>query len=473
MNELNIPESWAETELKCIAAINMGQSPDGHTVSEDSAGVPLIGGAANIRHHKIVTNSFTTKPTKLCYEGDLIYCVRATIGKIAVADRQYCIGRGVAAFTSKIDADYLKFLLQSNISDVQDKATGSTFVQVDKKTLELIKIPLPPQKEQERIVQKIESCFAKIDATEANLNKVETLLEKYRESLLAKAFRGELVPQVPNDEPAGVLLEEIRKERSQNVKGKKAEQEFAPITDEDKPFELPMGWEWVLFEQITENLDGKRVPIKSTDRKTTIGNYPYYGASGIIDYVDDFIFEGEHLLISEDGANLLARTYPISFVATGKFWVNNHAHVVKALSATSNRFLELYFESLDISRWVTGAAQPKFNQAKLNSVPVPLPPIREQERILTILSEKLKTQEVLLNEIRKKKSIIPKMKDSILQKAFEGRLVEQIPSEGTGHELLAKILAEKESTQNSELNEKSKKTIKKASAKKAVATKGK
>ena len=88
-------------------------------------------------------------------------------------------------------------------------------------------------------------------------------------------------------------------------------------------------WEILPFEKVVDNFDGKRVPIKSNNRINTTGKYPYYGASGVIDYVDDFIFDGEFLLISEDGANLLARTYPIAFIAEGKFWVNNHFQALK------------------------------------------------------------------------------------------------------------------------------------------------
>ena len=149
---------------------------------------------------------------------------------------------------------------------------------------------------------------------------------------------------------------------------------------------LPKGWRILPFEKVVLNLDSKRIPLKSGDRDIQKGDIPYYGASGIIDYIDKFIFDGEHLLISEDGANLLARTYPIAFIANGRFWVNNHAHIVIAKSdITTNRYLELYFSSINISEYVTGSAQPKLNQSKLNSIPIPLPPLPEQTRIVNKL----------------------------------------------------------------------------------------
>lgn len=155
---------------------------------------------------------------------------------------------------------------------------------------------------------------------------------------------------------------------------------------EQQLYELPEGWSWHKFGEVVANHDGKRIPIKASERKTSSGTYPYYGATGIIDYVDDFIFDGSRLLISEDGANLVARKYPIAFIATGKYWVNNHAHVVDAVAEkTSNHFLEVFFAWTDLSGYITGAAQPKLSQKKLNSIPVPLPPLNEQKRIVAKL----------------------------------------------------------------------------------------
>lgn len=149
---------------------------------------------------------------------------------------------------------------------------------------------------------------------------------------------------------------------------------------------LPKGWEVKSFGALVENLDGKRIPLSAKVRDNLNGNVPYYGASGIIDFVEEHIFDGEHLLVSEDGANLVARKYPIAFIAKGKFWVNNHAHIVKAKTdCTSNRYLELYFSSINISEYVTGSAQPKLNQKNLNKISIVLPSLPEQKRIVAKL----------------------------------------------------------------------------------------
>lgn len=123
--------------------------------------------------------------------------------------------------------------------------------------------------------------------------------------------------------------------------------------------------------ELGENLDNKRIPITGGNRKA--GEYPYYGASGIVDYVADYIFDDDLLLISEDGANLVARVTPIAFSSTGKVWINNHAHVIKFKSMAMQCYVENLLNMMDISPYVTGTAQPKLNQAKLNSIPIPVP----------------------------------------------------------------------------------------------------
>ena len=140
---------------------------------------------------------------------------------------------------------------------------------------------------------------------------------------------------------------------------------------------------WRTLGDIAENLDSQRKPV--TSNKRTSGSYPYYGASGIVDYVDGYIFEGDYLLISDDGANLLSRTMPIAFSISGQNWVNNHAHVLKFDCYETRRFVEFYINSIDLSSFISGGAQPKLNQKNLNRIPIPVPTFSEQRRIVTIL----------------------------------------------------------------------------------------
>jgi type I restriction enzyme S subunit len=149
--------------------------------------------------------------------------------------------------------------------------------------------------------------------------------------------------------------------------------------------QLPVGWNIKYLDELCENLDSKRIPITKSSRKS--GNIPYYGASGIVDYVADYIFNEDLLLVSEDGANLLARTYPIAFSITGKTWVNNHAHVLRFKEKITQSFIEYYLNSISLESYVSGMAQPKLNQKSLNSIAIPIPPLPEQKRIVAIADE--------------------------------------------------------------------------------------
>lgn len=151
----------------------------------------------------------------------------------------------------------------------------------------------------------------------------------------------------------------------------------------DELFRTAKDAEVYYLNEISENCDNQRKPVTSGNR--IAGEYPYYGASGIIDYVDDYIFDGDYLLISEDGANLLARSTPIAFSISGKNWVNNHAHILRFDTYETRRYVDIYLNSIDLSPYITGGAQPKLNQKNLNKIPIPVPSLAEQQRIVGIL----------------------------------------------------------------------------------------
>ena len=145
-------------------------------------------------------------------------------------------------------------------------------------------------------------------------------------------------------------------------------------------------WTSCTLQDAVVFLDGQRKPLESADRAKRQGQYPYYGASGIIDYIDDFIFDEPLLLLGEDGANILNRSTPLCFIAEGKYWVNNHAHVMRPKAGQNIRFLCELLESLDYTRYNTGTAQPKLNQEKCRRIELALPVYEEQCRIANFLS---------------------------------------------------------------------------------------
>ena len=144
---------------------------------------------------------------------------------------------------------------------------------------------------------------------------------------------------------------------------------------------MSSNWPLKKISDVAYFRNNKRIPLKSLDRAKRQGEFPYYGASGIVDNIDDYIFDGSYLLISEDGENLRTRKTPIAFQAHGKFWVNNHAHILEEKEEGILDYLEYYFSTLDLTPYITGAVQPKLNKANLDTIEIPIPPLDERRSI--------------------------------------------------------------------------------------------
>jgi type I restriction enzyme S subunit len=146
-------------------------------------------------------------------------------------------------------------------------------------------------------------------------------------------------------------------------------------------------WPIVPLGDVIDFFDFRRIPLSSIERATRPGDFPYYGASGIIDWIDDYIFDGRYLLVAEDGENLNSRKLPVAFFAEGRFWVNNHAHIIRGKPGVlDDVFLQQWFAQADIGAYVTGAAQPKLSQASMKRIQFPLPPLAVQRKIAALLS---------------------------------------------------------------------------------------
>ena len=171
-------------------------------------------------------------------------------------------------------------------------------------------------------------------------------------------------------------------------------------------------WEEKRLVDVVEFLDEIRKPLEAGKR--VAGKYPYYGASGIIDYVEDYIFDEELILLSEDGANILDRNYRVCFLAKGKYWVNNHAHVMKSKKGNLNYFICEELETFDYRKYNSGGAQPKLNQASYRSIVVKIPSLSEQQRIADFLS----TIDTIIEKQRATVSAWEERKKGVMQKLF-------------------------------------------------------
>lgn len=267
-------------------------------------------------------------------------------------------------FQTLINSRFLFHHLKNKEETIKNLQSEGGVPTINTKKVGSIMIPIPPIEVQEEIVRILDSFSDYAAELQAELQARKQQYEYYRNLLLTF-----------NPSAYGC--------------GTDDEQKDGVTTWGGHNYKI----EWKKMGEICDNMDKLRKPVTASTRIS--GIYPYYGASGVVDHVNNYIFDGSYLLISEDGANLLARSTPIAFSIYGKTWVNNHAHVLHFNSDVTRKFVEYFINNLDISKYVSGGAQPKLNQKKLNSIPIPIPPLELQEKIVAILDR----FETLVNDL--------------------------------------------------------------------------
>jgi len=454
-NLSELPSNWELTSLGNLFCWSNGKNLTKQKMEEGSYCV--YGGNGIAGHH----NQWLSEEQSI-----IVGRVGAQCGNVHLAPSHSWITDNAIYTSWKTNHIYLKFFyyLLGNFK-LNELAGGSGQPYISQTILNPLLIPLPPLNEQRRIVAKIEALKARSQRVKEELEAIAPLLDQFRQSVLAAAFRGDLTAdwreKNPDVEPASVLLERIRAERCRcwevaelekmkaqgktpkNDKWKEKYEEPELVDTEELPL-LPAGWCWASVEQLVINYDSVRIPIRLEDRKLRQGKYPYYGAFGIIDQIDDYLFDGDHLLIAEDGKNLLYRNKPIAFLATGKFWVNNHAHVLQTLAGMPLNYLKSYFNSIDLTFYLTGMDQVKLTRGALDRIPVPVAPLQEQIVIESKVENCLGVRQNLFEFTQDGLVELDKLNQSILAKAFRGELVPQDPNDEPASVLLERIRAERE-----------------------------
>ena len=419
----SIPKGWVWTKIDNIAFVTKLAGFEytkyiaSNLVSKDT-GIPLFKGK-NVQNGTIVYEFESYIPLSLSNELKrsqinrkcLLTPYVGTIGNIGIHDREgiFHLGSNVGKIefynqhTTIILEEYAKYYLMSRYGYQEltkyKKATAQESISIE--AIRDVFIPIPPIDEQRRIVNKISSVFEKVEEygkAQDALDKLNAELpERLKKSILQEAIEGRLVPQDPNDEPASVLLDKIRKEKARLVKKgklKKKDLEETPIEEDEIPFKIPESWEWCRISTVLNILDSQRKPVTKSDREA--GIYPYCGANGILDYVKDYIFDGKFVLVGEDGSVVTKYGNPVVNKIEGRIWVNNHAHILQEFGNLGYQdFIYYALMNTDISVFIHGF-MPKYSQGDLRKTLIPLPPLAEQKRIV----EKI---EQLLHEIEKLK----------------------------------------------------------------------
>lgn len=298
---------------------------------------------------------------------------------------------------------YIMYLMNDNgFSRYTDLISrGATMQRISRGQLGDITIPFPTGTEQTQIAAFLDHHTGLIDAL---ISKKEALIEKLKQQ--RQAIINEVVTGKKVWNPATNCWTAPEKTKDSGI---------------EWLGEIPEGWEISKVKWELEFHNNKRVPLESEIRFERQGRFPYYGASGIIDFVDDFIFEGKFILVGEDGANILSRSTPLAFIATGKFWVNNHAHILKSRTGNDEYFC-MQLELNDFSNIASGSAQPKLTKDALANVQLVVPSLEEQNEIITYLDY---SKEVIDGTCQKITEQIEKLKlyrQSLISEAVTGKI---------------------------------------------------
>ena len=251
---------------------------------------------------------------------------------------------------------------------------------------------IPPIDEQDKIVSYLDKVTSKIDEAIVQQQKMIDLLNERKQIIINNAVTKGLNPDAPMKD-SGV----------------------------DWIGEIPEHWELKQYRHLFHNLDYLRKPITADLRSRNNPLYDYYGASGIIDKIDHFNIEDKVLLIAEDGANLLLRNLPLIYKAEGRFWVNNHAHILKPIKDDYD-FLAYVMESTDYTLYITGSAQPKLSQANLNAVKLPIPPLYEQLKIVEHIKAKTEGIDFSIYNAKRMLTLLQERKQIIINDVVTGKV---------------------------------------------------
>ncbi|EKF9565613.1 restriction endonuclease subunit S [Vibrio cholerae] len=388
-----VPNGWEETRLKHIARIKSGSTPlrakQDLYYSQD--GTPWVK-TLDLNNAEIFETDERITELALKETSCSIFPVNTVlvamyggfnqIGRTGLLTVPSAINQALSGLMlddNKADSKYILNYLNGNVRQWKKFAASSrkdpNITREDVCNFEVLLPPLPEQ----RKIAKILSTWDKAIAT--------------TEQLIATS-----------QQQKKALMQQL-------LTGKKR------LVDPETGKAFEGGGEEVKLNKCVKFLNGQRKPIKQEDRANIQGKYPYYGATGIIDYVNDYIFDDEIILLGEDGENILSRVLPHVFVVRGKVWVNNHAHVLKANANMDTNFLCMYLESLDYKRYNSGSAQPKINKAVCEKIPVVVPVLAEQQKIASVLTAADKEIELLVAKL----AHLKEEKKALMQQLLTGK----------------------------------------------------
>lgn len=403
----DVPEHWTVAELKRFSSVKGGYAFNSDSFVEDGEPVIRISdikqdGSVSLENCKCVSAEIAKKYGEFSVSfGELVMAMTgATIGKAGwfKEEKPALVNQRVGVFKSNqnyLNYRFFWYVLSSHgyQEHIQITAFGGAQPNISDTGMVGYKTTIPIIEEQQKIAQFLDHETAKIDTLIEKQQRLIELLKEKRQAVISHAVTKGLNPNAPMKDSGVEWLGEV-----------------------------PEHWRVCAIKHQLFSLDFKRIPLSAEERGSRSGEYRYYGASGVIDYIDDYIFDESTILVGEDGANLVNRSTPLAFSAHGKYWVNNHAHILKSNDGLADYWAET-IEHIDINPIVSGSAQPKLTAENLNNLKIAFPPSVEERIAINNFILDIKSKfDLLMNKAKEQIELLQERRTALISAAVTGKI---------------------------------------------------
>lgn len=458
MSEVKLPEGW------CVAKIEDVSAKCSQRIPQSDENFTYVDIGSINRELKVIESpqyllgeTAPSRARKSIEEGDiLVSLTRPNLNAVALVTKDY---NGQIASTGfevikpiLVDSRYIFSITRSKhfINEISGAVQGALYPAAKSGDVQKYKLPLPPLAEQKIIADKLDTLLSQLGSAKARLEQIPQILKRFRQSVLAAAVSGKLTEEWRETQDVAESAEQLfdrwlsnRESNFENSKNKATEKRqtrpnkkfkipIGPDIEKGKKIEIPSSWKLISVSQFSDCLDNQRIPIRKEDRNVSKGLYPYFGANGEVDKVDNYIFDGDFVLVTED-ETFYGREKPIAYRYSGKCWVNNHAHVLSAQTKEANDFLCYTLMYYDVIPWLTGTTgRAKLTQGALNVLPIGLPSEIEILEIVRRVEQLFAYADTIEKQVHAALLRVNNLTQSILAKAFRGELTAQWRAENPG-----------------------------------------